>query len=82
MTIDDGDSFGVISRYLGRYSSRQDIAKGVRHSHCACFAILDLTGDVLTTCMQCLSGRGDKDVEQISQLLPGKWADILDWHVA
>lgn len=30
---------------------------------------------------QCLSGRGDKDVEQISQLLPGKWADILDWHV-
>lgn len=31
---------------------------------------------------QCLSGRGDKDVEQISQLLPGKWADILDWHVS
>ncbi|KAJ7074299.1 bifunctional tryptophan synthase TRP1 [Mycena amicta] len=29
----------------------------------------------------CLSGRGDKDVEQISELLP-KWADILDWHVA
>ncbi|KAF8163533.1 bifunctional tryptophan synthase TRP1 [Crassisporium funariophilum] len=29
----------------------------------------------------CLSGRGDKDVEQISQLLP-KWADILDWHVS
>jgi len=29
----------------------------------------------------CLSGRGDKDVEQISQLLPGKWADKLDWHV-
>ncbi|KAF8447852.1 tryptophan synthase beta subunit-like PLP-dependent enzyme [Boletus edulis BED1] len=29
----------------------------------------------------CLSGRGDKDVEQISQLLPGKWADRLDWHV-
>ncbi|TDL25032.1 bifunctional tryptophan synthase TRP1 [Rickenella mellea] len=29
----------------------------------------------------CLSGRGDKDVEQISQLLPGKWADVLDWHV-
>lgn len=32
--------------------------------------------------LQCLSGRGDKDVEQISQLLPGKWADILDWHVS
>lgn len=30
---------------------------------------------------QCLSGRGDKDVEQISNLLP-KWADILDWHVS
>lgn len=29
----------------------------------------------------CLSGRGDKDVEQISELLPGKWADVLDWHV-
>ncbi|KIY73255.1 bifunctional tryptophan synthase TRP1 [Cylindrobasidium torrendii FP15055 ss-10] len=28
----------------------------------------------------CLSGRGDKDVEQISQLLP-QWADKLDWHV-
>jgi len=28
----------------------------------------------------CLSGRGDKDVEQISRLLPEKWADILDWH--
>ncbi|KAH7883140.1 tryptophan synthase beta subunit-like PLP-dependent enzyme [Phlebopus sp. FC_14] len=29
----------------------------------------------------CLSGRGDKDVEQISQLLPGHWADRLDWHI-
>ncbi|KII89148.1 hypothetical protein PLICRDRAFT_40783 [Plicaturopsis crispa FD-325 SS-3] len=29
----------------------------------------------------CLSGRGDKDVEQISELLP-KWADTLDWHVS
>ncbi|PFH54150.1 hypothetical protein AMATHDRAFT_440 [Amanita thiersii Skay4041] len=29
----------------------------------------------------CLSGRGDKDVEQISEILP-KWADILDWHVS
>ncbi|KAF5381055.1 hypothetical protein D9615_004157 [Tricholomella constricta] len=29
----------------------------------------------------CLSGRGDKDVEQISELLP-KWANILDWHVS
>ncbi|KAF9246424.1 tryptophan synthase beta subunit-like PLP-dependent enzyme [Melanogaster broomeanus] len=29
----------------------------------------------------CLSGRGDKDVEQISELLPGKWADKLDWHI-
>jgi len=30
---------------------------------------------------KCLSGRGDKDVEQISELLPGKWAKTLDWHV-
>ncbi|KAG6889826.1 bifunctional tryptophan synthase trp1 [Termitomyces sp. Mi166 len=29
----------------------------------------------------CLSGRGDKDVEEISQILP-KWADTLDWHIA
>ncbi|KIL00937.1 hypothetical protein PAXRUDRAFT_821144 [Paxillus rubicundulus Ve08.2h10] len=29
----------------------------------------------------CLSGRGDKDVQQISELLPGKWADQLDWHI-
>ncbi|EJU05645.1 bifunctional tryptophan synthase TRP1 [Dacryopinax primogenitus] len=29
----------------------------------------------------CLSGRGDKDVEQISEILPGKWADKLDWHI-
>ncbi|TRM60696.1 tryptophan synthase beta subunit-like PLP-dependent enzyme [Schizophyllum amplum] len=29
----------------------------------------------------CLSGRGDKDVEEVSQILP-KWANILDWHVA
>ncbi|KAF8350514.1 bifunctional tryptophan synthase TRP1 [Amanita rubescens] len=29
----------------------------------------------------CLSGRGDKDVEQISEVLP-KWADILDWHIS
>nr|GAT47533.1 bifunctional tryptophan synthase TRP1 [Mycena chlorophos] len=28
----------------------------------------------------CLSGRGDKDVEQISELLP-KWANTLDWHI-
>ncbi|KAL0946751.1 hypothetical protein HGRIS_012928 [Hohenbuehelia grisea] len=29
----------------------------------------------------CLSGRGDKDVEQICDLLP-KWADKLDWHIS
>ncbi|TNY20779.1 tryptophan synthase beta chain [Rhodotorula diobovata] len=28
-----------------------------------------------------LSGRGDKDVQEISEILPGKWADKLDWHV-
>ena len=31
---------------------------------------------------QCLSGRGDKDVEQISQLLPGKWEQKLDWYIS
>lgn len=35
----------------------------------------------LSSMYQCLSGRGDKDVEQISDLLP-EWADILDWHVS
>ncbi|BGO95541.1 hypothetical protein NBRC10512_007799 [Rhodotorula toruloides] len=29
-----------------------------------------------------LSGRGDKDVQEISEILPGKWADKLDWHIA
>ncbi|KAI6026730.1 hypothetical protein PISMIDRAFT_678389 [Pisolithus microcarpus 441] len=24
---------------------------------------------------------GDKDVEQISELLPGTWADRLEWHI-
>ncbi|BGP33557.1 bifunctional tryptophan synthase trp1 [Rhodotorula toruloides] len=28
-----------------------------------------------------LSGRGDKDVQEISEILPGKWADKLDWHI-
>lgn len=31
--------------------------------------------------LQCLSGRGDKDVEQIADALPGKWAEKLDWHI-
>ncbi|KAH9928476.1 bifunctional tryptophan synthase TRP1 [Epithele typhae] len=30
----------------------------------------------------CLSGRGDKDVEQISQLLPGEWERKLDWYIS
>ncbi|KAG0145738.1 hypothetical protein CROQUDRAFT_45351 [Cronartium quercuum f. sp. fusiforme G11] len=30
--------------------------------------------------VMCLSGRGDKDVEQISEQLP-KFADTLDWHL-
>lgn len=37
--------------------------------------------DLILFLLQCLSGRGDKDVEQISQMLP-KWADKLDWHIA
>lgn len=43
--------------------------------------LLDCASLYSLTIFQCLSGRGDKDVEQISQLLPGKWANILDWHV-
>jgi len=31
--------------------------------------------------VMCLSGRGDKDVEQIADALPGKWAEKLDWHI-
>ncbi|KAI0820224.1 tryptophan synthetase [Trametes gibbosa] len=30
----------------------------------------------------CLSGRGDKDVEQISELLPGKWEEKLGWFIS
>ncbi|KAK4698901.1 tryptophan synthase, partial [Phenoliferia sp. Uapishka_3] len=30
--------------------------------------------------VMCLSGRGDKDVQEISEILP-KWADRLNWHV-
>jgi len=28
-----------------------------------------------------LSGRGDKDVQEILDVLP-KWSDRLDWHIA
>ncbi|GAA5990137.1 hypothetical protein JCM10908_005838 [Rhodotorula pacifica] len=28
-----------------------------------------------------LSGRGDKDVQEICDILPKKWADRLDWHI-
>lgn len=31
---------------------------------------------------QTLSGRGDKDVQEISEILPGKWADKLDWRAS
>ncbi|KAI5481410.1 tryptophan synthase [Pseudohyphozyma bogoriensis] len=30
--------------------------------------------------VMCLSGRGDKDVQEVSEILP-KWAAKLDWHV-
>jgi tryptophan synthase len=40
-----------------------------------------IPGWFITFVRQCLSGRGDKDVEQISELLPGKWSEVLDWHV-
>lgn len=28
----------------------------------------------------CLSGRGDKDVEEVYRVLP-KWAEKLDWKI-
>ncbi|GAA6035602.1 hypothetical protein JCM8097_004924 [Rhodosporidiobolus ruineniae] len=28
-----------------------------------------------------LSGRGDKDVAELSDIIPKKWADKLDWHI-
>jgi tryptophan synthase len=31
---------------------------------------------------QTLSGRGDKDVQEISEILPKKWADKLDWRLS
>lgn len=34
------------------------------------------------TFSQTLSGRGDKDVQEISEILPGKWADKLDWRTS
>lgn len=30
--------------------------------------------------VQTLSGRGDKDVQEICDILPKKWADRLDWR--
>ena len=73
-------SAGVVTCHLGRRSFGEDIAKGPKHRcRTSLYRRKKLYTDVK---MQCLSGRGDKDVEQISQLLPGKWEDILDWHVS
>jgi hypothetical protein len=36
----------------------------------------------LFSLLQTLSGRGDKDVQEISEILPGKWADKLDWRAS
>ena len=85
----------VVPRHLGRRGPREDASEGrerrdraylsppprarslsvgrvgtSRLMHCVSFA------------PQCLSGRGDKDVEQISQLLPGKWEEKLDWYIS
>jgi hypothetical protein len=75
------NSSGVIPCHLGGCPRRQIVAEGVRYSHREYFYVSKLCCSDIQTYTQCLSGRGDKDVEEISQLLRGKWADILDWHI-
>lgn len=69
----------VFSCYLACCSISQDFAK--RFGHRSCAQLHFLFRICQTDSRQCLSGRGDKDVEQISQVLP-KWADKLGWHVS
>ena len=65
---------GKVSVWLRHYQRNKTLSSYVRD--------IGVLFAALTVHAQCLSGRGDKDVEQISQLLPGKWEDILDWHVS
>ncbi|KAJ7272033.1 tryptophan synthase beta subunit-like PLP-dependent enzyme [Mycena haematopus] len=63
-------------------TQREGIIPALESSHAIWAGVqLAKTLPVDSDIVICLSGRGDKDVEQISELLP-KWADILDWHVA
>lgn len=73
-------SFGIFTCYLGRCANGKDPSEGPKHRHRG--FLFPLCERNFLIFSQCLSGRGDKDVEQISQLLPGKWADILDWHIS
>jgi tryptophan synthase len=78
----DIKSARIFTCSLGGRSPRQNLTE--KSGRCASMSLLPLsvTPEFHISFSQCLSGRGDKDVEQISQLLPGKWADILDWHVS
>jgi hypothetical protein len=75
-------SFGVIPCYLGGRKNCKDINERSGFSSGEFYPFDPVEKKRLKRLtFQCLSGRGDKDVEQISELLP-KWADILDWHVS
>ncbi|KAF7295367.1 Tryptophan synthase [Mycena indigotica] len=63
-------------------TQREGIIPALESSHAIWAGVqLAKTLPVDSDIVICLSGRGDKDVEQISELLP-KWANVLDWHVA
>jgi len=62
-------------------SEREGIIPALESSH-AIWATVELakTMPKEANIVMTLSGRGDKDVEQIAEALP-KWADKLDWHL-
>jgi len=68
----------IVSRDMGCHADCEDAAGGAGCGRGMWECVLQTVRLMFT---QCLSGRGDKDVEQISELLP-QWADKLDWHVS
>jgi tryptophan synthase len=59
----------------------EGIIPALETSH-AIYACMQLAKDLPKeqNLVLCLSGRGDKDVQEVSDILP-KWADRLDWRV-
>jgi tryptophan synthase len=55
----------------------QDAPEGGPHRHGAFVGFDQWMANARS---QCLSGRGDKDVAELCEILP-KWADKLDWHL-